>query len=281
MAALPRRGSHFVKVSQSVSRAQSSAAFPKQCMVFMLEGLTPYEDAWKYQKVLSEHIHSSKKSGSPSPCALVIVEHPRVFTLGRGGSVDNLLFNPGDVNKPDVIRVERGGEITWHGPGQIVAYPILDLDNHKRDLHWYTERLEESVIQLLKTEYGVESGRNDVNTGVWVGTNKIAAVGVTASRWITMHGIALNVNVDMQDFGLIVPCGITETNHGVTSLRQARGQGSLDLTKVRSRWVANLQKTFQFDELLHYQGKEALAHLESLLEQHPHVAEQSLKPNEL
>ena len=142
-----------------------------------MEGLTPYEEAWKYQKVLCEHIYRSKKAGNPSPCALVVVEHPRVFTLGRGGSLDNLRFTPGDTNTPDVIRVERGGEITWHGPGQLVAYPILDLDNHKRDLHWYTRQLEESVIHLLKTEYELESGRNNVNTGVWVNNDKIAASG--------------------------------------------------------------------------------------------------------
>lgn len=254
----------------------------KKCMVFIPSGLTPYEEAWKYQKVLSEHIHLSKKEGNPSPCALIIVEHPRVFTLGRGGSVDNLLFNPGDENTPDVIRVERGGEITWHGPGQLVAYPILDLDNHKRDLHWYTEQLEESVIQLLSSEYDVDSGRSDVNTGVWVGTNKIAAVGVTASRWITMHGISLNVNVDMHDFGLIVPCGIKEAGHGVATLQQVTGQSQpLDMKAARDRWVLSLKKTFKFDELLHFDGEVAEAHLQSLLERYPHVTQQSLRPNEL
>ena len=253
----------------------------KQCMVFKMTGLTPYESAWKYQKVLSEHIHRTRKTSTPSSCALLVVEHPRVFTIGRGGSVDNILFTPGSEGTPDVIRVERGGEITWHGPGQLVAYPIFDLDKHKRDLHWYTELLEESVIRLLSNEYQVDSGRNDVNTGVWVAKNKIAAVGVTASRWITMHGMSLNVNVIMDDFGLIVPCGISESGHGVCSLHSTKHEAEIDIVEVREKWIHSLQKTFGFDELEHFEGEAAKSYLQELLKQYPEVSKLSLKPNEL
>lgn len=199
--------------------------------------------------------------------------------------MDNLKFEVGAEGAADVIRVERGGEVTWHGPGQLVVYPILDLDNHKRDLHWYTSQLEESVIRLLREEYSVESGRNDVNTGVWVQKNKIAAVGVTASRWITMHGISLNVNPTMADFNLIVPCGITEAGFGVCSLHQLAAVATADNNEThdstRIKLIDKLMSVFGFDDVEILDGEAGHSHVTTLLNKYPRVKELELQLNKL
>ena len=182
--------------------------------------LMDYQDAWRYQKVLLEHIGRQRKIGAPVDDAMLLFQHPSVYTLGRGATVNNLKFDPTIQHSPhQVHRIERGGEVTWHGPGQIVCYPILDLHNYKRDLHWYTTSLEESVIRALRT-LGIDSGRSEVNTGVWIGQNKVCAIGITASRWVTMHGFALNVNCDLSNYRHIVPCGIVEPGRGVCSVQQ-------------------------------------------------------------
>lgn len=195
------------------------------CRVLRLPGLTDYDAAWRYQRVLLEHAHAlQKRGGDDAGDALLLLEHPRILTLGRGATLANIRARDEDdqARRPRLVRVERGGEVTWHGPGQLVAYPILNLSRppHRRDLHWYTHGLEECVVRALRTGYGVASHRSPVNTGVWVGTNKIAAIGVSASRWFTFHGVCVNVNPCMDDYGLIVPCGIAEPGHGVCSLHQ-------------------------------------------------------------
>lgn len=272
----------------STRAIDSSQPAKKRCVVLNFnDGLVDYSTAWRYQKVLSEHIHRSRKSDDGrSPCYVIVVEHSRVFTLGRGGSVANLKFEVGAEESADVIRVERGGEVTWHGPGQLVVYPILDLDNHKRDLHWYTSQLEESVIRLLRDEYNVDSGRNDVNTGVWVQKNKIAAVGVTASRWITMHGISLNVNPTMTDFDLIVPCGIMEAGYGVCSLQQIINTTEdriIDQNhqSTRTKLIDKLMEVFAFDEVEVLDGQAGHSYVAALLDKYPAVMEQALQINEL
>eukprot|EP00903_Cladosiphon_okamuranus_P008745 g8377.t1 len=141
---------------------------------------------------------------------LLLLEHPSVYTLGRGSSLDHLRFDPTDPSSSrgrEVRRTERGGEVTWHGPGQIVGYPVLDLNFHKKDLHWYLRQLEEVVIRVLET-YGLEGERETEHTGVWVDGAKVAAIGLNASRWVTSHGFAINVNPDLRAFEAIVPCGI-------------------------------------------------------------------------
>lgn len=214
----------------------------RECKVYELRGLTDYELAWKYQKVLVEHAYQTRKKGEDVPDSILILEHPPIFTLGRGATEKNLKFSPNDPqSRHRVVRVERGGEVTWHGPGQLVAYPVLDLNNHKRDLHWYAHALEETVIRALK-ELNVVGERSDVNTGVWVGLNKVAAIGVTASRWITMHGTALNVNCDMSDFECIVPCGIAAEGRGVVSLRQL-GVG-MSMEAAREVWLRAFAEVF-------------------------------------
>lgn len=276
---------------RSAARHFSANSRRKSCIVLNLDDdLIDYETSWRYQKVLTEHIHRSRKGKEPSPCYVLVVEHPSVFTLGRGGSAENLKFEVGGKESADVIRVERGGEVTWHGPGQIVVYPILDLDNHKRDLHWYTSQLEESVIRLLKEEYSINGGRNDVNTGVWVDNNKIAAVGVTASRWITMHGMSLNVNPTMKDFNLIVPCGITEEGYGVCSLQQhlSKQKGTINSTNsddtmqvIRLKWIDRLVSTFEFEDVQVLNREEGREHVAELLDVYPQIKAMELKPNQL
>lgn len=260
-------------------------------MFYKLPGLTGYEQAWKYQKLLSEHINKCRKS-VPYHDALLLVEHPRILTLGRGATTDNLKFEwsvdsqikskKAALAPPDVVRIERGGEVTYHGPGQLVAYPIFDLYNHKKDLHWYTTRLEETVIELLRHNYGVSAGRNDINTGVWVEQNKIAAVGVTASRWITMHGMALNVTTNMQDFDFIVPCGITEPGTGVVNLKQVlqggdKGSDNKEghMNVVADQWIAQFRQVFGFNEM----EAGSKADLDTLLQDYPHISALALPQN--
>jgi lipoyl(octanoyl) transferase len=174
---------------------------------------------WRYQRALLEHACALHKLGNSVHDSLLLVEHPRVFTLGRGASLENVKFTPSTSPlMPKLVRVERGGEVTWHGPGQLVAYPILNLHHHKKDLHWYTTSLEETVIRAL-AHFGVSAGRNEANTGVWVGPNKISAIGVTASRWHTMHGVSVNVNNSLDDYASIVPCGIARDQTGLSVCR--------------------------------------------------------------
>ena len=156
--------------------------------------------------------------------ALFLVEHDAVYTLGRRSTLDNLRFDP-EAGAHDIVRVERGGEVTWHGPGQIVGYPIFALADRKKDLHWFLRQIEEVVIRVLRA-YDLEGVRSEAGTGVWVGDNKIAAIGLSASKWVSMHGFSINVDPDLGAFEHIVPCGIEEK--GVTSLSmemRKRGQG--------------------------------------------------------
>eukprot|EP00752_Nemacystus_decipiens_P006499 g5852.t1 len=149
-------------------------------------------------------------AGADRHDVLLLLEHPSVYTLGRGSSLDHLRFdptNPSSSGGREVRRTERGGEVTWHGPGQIVGYPVLDLNYYKKDLHWYLRQLEAVVIQVLEA-YGLEGERETEHTGVWVDGAKVAAIGLNASRWITSHGFAINVNPDLRAFEAIVPCGI-------------------------------------------------------------------------
>ena len=197
--------------------------------MYRLKGLTEYKKAWKWQKALQELIYRSRKEGTPTAHRMLVVEHPSVYTLGRGATLDNVkdLDDHVGANKSPLVRVERGGEVTWHGPGQVVAYPIFDLSAAplRKDLRWFMHGIEAAVIDTL-AKYGVHGGRLSVNNGVWVGTNKVAAVGVTASRWITMHGAALNVDCGMDGYSRIVPCGIQDPTYGVCSLQQVSTSSS-------------------------------------------------------
>ncbi|MBI1756775.1 MAG: lipoyl(octanoyl) transferase LipB [Fimbriimonas ginsengisoli] len=154
---------------------------------------------------------------SGSPGVLIFVEHPAVLTLGAGFHADNLLFTPADYAKKgiEVVRTDRGGDVTFHGPRQLVVYPIFDVARHGKDLHRWMRDLEQTII-LAAAEFGVEARRFSPHTGVWVGERKLAAIGVKIRRWVSMHGVALNCDNDLSPFQLIVPCGIK--GYGVTSL---------------------------------------------------------------
>ncbi|GAU14339.1 hypothetical protein TSUD_308990 [Trifolium subterraneum] len=169
--------------------------------------LIPYEVAWSLQK----HILNEKKSQiqNEGDCndTLIVLQHPSVFTLGTASSNNNLNF---DIKNPpfDIHRTERGGEVTYHGPGQLVMYPIINLRKHKMDLHWYLRTLEEVVIRVLSSTFSIQASRMEGLTGVWVGNEKVAAIGIRVAQWITYHGLALNVTTDLSPFKWIVPCGI-------------------------------------------------------------------------
>ena len=192
--------------------APSSAASPPRrgCGLLQL-GSAPYDEVWALQKGLASDL-----AARDAEDALIVVEHPPVFTLGRGSKVEHLKFDEAAPPYP-LLRVERGGQVTFHGPGQLVAYPILDLHHHKQDLRWYVGRVEEVLVRTLG-EFGIAAGRKDDLTGVWVGDVKVGFVGISCSRWITMHGISLNVCPDMAPFGMINPCGILAEDYSMGSM---------------------------------------------------------------
>ncbi len=176
------------------------------------QGLVPYAVAWEQQRSLvAERIQDSSLDD-----VLLLLEHPPVYTLGRGASLEFLQFDP-NVVESKVYRVERGGEVTYHCPGQLVGYPILNLRYYQQDLHWYLRQLEEVLIRLLGI-YGLQGERLAGMTGVWLEGHKVAAIGIKVSRWMTMHGFALNVCPELSGFEHIVPCGIA--NKPIGSLAQ-------------------------------------------------------------
>lgn len=199
-------------------------------------GLIDYKEAWDYQTSVFEEILSVKAlnrtlQGQEQPTAnfLLFCEHPHVFTLGKSGDENNLLVKKNDLQtiQASYYHINRGGDITYHGPGQIVGYPVIDLENFFTDIHKYLRLLEEAVIQTLK-EYNVEAGRIPGLTGVWIDPDhekkarKICALGVKTSRWVTMHGFAFNINSDLRYFEYIIPCGINDK--AVTSLEKELGR---------------------------------------------------------
>ncbi len=179
-------------------------------------GRQGFNKTWKLQRSLAD-----KRLNGLIPDTLLFVEHDPVFTIGRSGSENNILFNSGDTrDKIPVVHIDRGGDITFHGPGQLIGYPVLKLTNYYADLHRYLRDLEEVIIRTL-ADYGIESERRDGLTGVWVHSKKIASIGVKVTRWITYHGFALNVNTDLSYFEMINPCGIADCV--TTSIKELTG----------------------------------------------------------
>lgn len=180
---------------------------------------------------------------------IFLLEHPPVFTIGRAGGEHNILADAGERERLGITMfdVDRGGDVTYHGPGQLVGYPILHLEPWKNDVRRYVRLLEEVAIRLL-AGYGIEAGRKEGMSGAWVGNEKICAIGVKANRdphtkgFITSHGFAFNVQPDLGHFGLIVPCGITE--YGVTSLQQLTGQ-THEMSEIKKRWAAAFAEVFE------------------------------------
>jgi lipoyl(octanoyl) transferase len=214
-------------------------------------GSVDYKEAWDFQESLFNAIISSKQQGSSdSESHLITCEHPHVFTLGKSGKKDHLLADEESLKSIDArfYQINRGGDITYHGPGQLVVYPILDLDQFFTDIHKYMRFLEEAVILTL-ADYGIIGHRIEGLTGVWIDLEKprkIAAFGVKSSRWVTMHGIGFNVNTDLSYFDQIIPCGISDKQ--VTSMNQELGY-RLDMNEVTVRLVEHLRLLFDFELL--------------------------------
>lgn len=226
---------------------------------FLHLGLIDYQEAWDYQeknfrntvdlKIENRKLESSQQSLTPN--YLIFCSHHHVYTLGKSGDENNLLLNEAALKakKATYYKINRGGDITYHGPGQIVGYPILDLDNFFTDIHKYLRFLEEAIILTLN-DYGIKSGRIDGLTGVWVDyenpdkARKICALGVKTSRWVTMHGFAFNVHTDLSYFNNIIPCGISDK--AVTSLEMELGKKP-KMNEVEEKLKVHLVKLFDME----------------------------------
>ncbi|WP_425389693.1 lipoyl(octanoyl) transferase LipB [Ekhidna sp.] len=226
---------------------------------FIHLGLKDYQEAWDFQEKLFKEAVDQKITNRKLPESeqvetknyLIFCEHPHVYTLGKSGDENHLLANEAFLKEKEATfyKINRGGDITYHGPGQIVSYPILDLDHFFTDIHKYLRFLEEAVILTLK-DYGIESGRVEGLTGVWLDgddekkARKICALGVKSSRWVTMHGFAFNVNTNLEYFNYIVPCGIQDKQ--VTSLNKELGQ-EVDIKEVEEKLKKHLVNIFEME----------------------------------
>ncbi|WP_461788707.1 lipoyl(octanoyl) transferase LipB [Pedobacter sp.] len=219
-------------------------------------GLTDYQEAWDRQEaVFNETValktkNRTENTAVETPNYLIFNEHPHVYTLGKSGKPENLLLDEQGLSDKQATyyKINRGGDITYHGPGQIVGYPILDLDNFFTDIHLYLRTLEEAVILTL-ADYGIAAGRYEGYTGVWLDADnekarKICAMGVRCSRWVTMHGFAFNVNADLAYFKNIVPCGIDDKD--VTSMQRELGR-ELDMEEVKTKLKGHIAKLFEME----------------------------------
>ena len=196
-------------------------------------GISEFKDTWNLQKDLQE-----KRILGEIEDQLILVEHPAVYTLGKNASKEHILKRKEGVS---VIQTDRGGNITFHGPGQLVGYPILDLNFYKRSITWYMRELEQLMIDVLK-EYGIEGSTKKGLTGTWVNDHKIAALGVRISRWVTMHGFSLNINPDLNYYQDIIPCGIQ--GYGVTSMAMIMGEEVPSMDEVKIKMVDYFKNRF-------------------------------------
>ena len=219
-------------------------------------GLVDYQEAWDRQEKLFTETLAIKQDNrtnnlvNPTPNYLIFTEHPHVYTLGKSGHEEYLLLDEQGLKQKEAkfYKINRGGDITYHGPGQIVGYPILDLDNFFTDIHLYLRTLEQAVILTL-ADYGIQAGRYEGYTGVWLDADndkarKICAMGVRASRWVTMHGFAFNVNADLAYFGNIIPCGIDDKD--VTSMERELGR-KLDMEEVKEKLKSHIAELFHME----------------------------------
>jgi lipoyl(octanoyl) transferase len=230
---------------------------PNRTTELIRAGLIDYQQAWDYQQQLFDEIVAQKMANrqndlqNPTSNYLITCEHPPVYTLGKSGSDDNLLLNDEQLKSIGATyhKINRGGDITHHGPGQLVVYPILDLENFFTDIHLYLRNLEEAVINML-AKLGIEAGRFPGYTGVWIEPDKptarkICAMGVKCGRWVTMHGIALNVVNDLKYFDYIVPCGIKDKD--VTSIQKEIPHQQVDFQQVERLLLEEIKTIFQLD----------------------------------
>ncbi|HEY9692789.1 MAG TPA: lipoyl(octanoyl) transferase LipB [Oculatellaceae cyanobacterium] len=221
---------------EDISNASHFSQQRRRCWLYNVEQI-PYKIAWEWQRSLV----AERISNSHLDDALILLEHPPVYTLGQGASLNFIKF---DLNhtKPEVHRIERGGEVTYHCPGQLVGYPILNLRYYQQDLHWYLRQLEEVLIRVLLV-YGLKGERITGMTGVWVEDRKVAAIGIKVSKWITMHGFALNICPDLSGFEQIIPCGIVDKTVG--SLEQLIP--GIDFNQVRQQVAVAFAEVFNVE----------------------------------
>tara|TARA_B100001057_G_C22671933_1_gene880214 strand:+ start:209 stop:844 length:636 start_codon:yes stop_codon:yes gene_type:complete len=196
-------------------------------------GLSDYNETWKLQKQLQ-----SKRILGEIKDHFLLVEHPPVFTLGKNASKEHIISNLDGVS---IIQTDRGGNITFHGPGQLVGYPILDLNHYKRSITWYMRELEQLIIDVL-FEYDIDANRKKGLTGIWVKNKKIAALGVRISKWVTMHGFSLNINPDLNYYEYIIPCGIKE--YGVTSMAKIMDSEVPSMDEIKTKMTKRFTKNF-------------------------------------
>ena len=225
---------------------------PNKLMTCHVEhlGLVDYADGLCLQR---ERV-TARKAGV-IPDTLLLLEHPHVYTLGRNAKKDNILLSTEllAARGVQVFEIDRGGDVTYHGPGQLVGYPILDLTAHRRDIAWFMRSLEEVLIRVAR-DYGIEAGRLDGAPGVWVGYDKLAAMGVHISRWVTSHGFAFNANPDLRYFDWIVPCGLRDK--GVTSLQTLLG-GRVDIDEVADKAVRHFGQVFELEMVEEVESRES------------------------
>jgi len=204
-------------------------------------GRQPYHPVWDFQRELQK-----KRIEQQIPDTLIFVEHDPVYTIGKSGTDLHVIANNDflQAHGIKVVQVDRGGDVTYHGPGQLVGYPIFDLHQHKQSVSWYMRSLEEVFIQVL-AEYDIKGARSEGYTGVWVKDEKITALGVRISRWVTMHGFAFNINTDVSHFDGIIPCGIF--HHGVTSLQKILGH-AVEMNEVKQIVIEAFERVFDFSE---------------------------------
>ncbi|MBK7694738.1 MAG: lipoyl(octanoyl) transferase LipB [Saprospiraceae bacterium] len=220
-------------------------------------GQIDYQEAWDYQTKIHNRLISEKRSQPGSadfPHVLILCEHPHVYTLGKSGEESHLKINEQGLGQiqASFYKINRGGDITYHGPGQLVAYPILDLDRIFNDVHRYVRGLEESVILTL-AEYGILGDRLPEYTGVWLDPDndrarKICAIGVHLSRWVSLHGLALNVNTNLNYFNHIIPCGIQEENKTVTSIQKELGM-AVEMAEIKQIFTSHFLHTFGLEKI--------------------------------
>ena len=224
----------------------------KKILTYCDLGFIDYKEAWDLQ----QEIHS-KRVTSEVEDFLFLLEHPNTYTLGKTAHKENLVGSEDYLtqNKISVYDIDRGGDITYHGPGQIVGYPIIDLNNWFKDTHKYLRALEEVIIKTC-SDYGLKCGRNEKHTGVWIGDRKIAAIGIKVSRWVTMHGFAFNVNTDLNLFNGIIPCGIQDKT--VTSLKQELNR-EINIQEVKEKLLKNFTQLFEYSTM-NLRDKEDLLH---------------------
>ena len=232
-------------------------------VIFRDLGTIDYKEAWDYQEKLFKEVIDIKLANrdlpedqqSETPNYLLFCQHPHVYTLGKSGSEENLLLNTKGLKEKEAsyYKINRGGDITYHGPGQLVGYPIVDLDNFFTDIHKYLRKIEEAIIQTLG-DYRIKSGRIEGLTGVWLdhvkkdNPRKICAIGVKTSRWVTMHGFAFNIHAQLDYFNNIIPCGISDK--AVTSLDKELDE-PVDFNEVAEKVRKNLANVFDFEMVEH------------------------------